>query len=301
MRRSFAKILINKIRRKEQTIEDEMSFFDHLEVLRWHLIRSLAAVVVFALVAFLNKDILFNKILFGPKSTDFWTYRQLCKLGDLLKTPGLCVDDISFTIMNVKMVGQFTMHITSSLIAGIVLGFPYLAWELWRFIKPALHENERKHATGFVFYVSLLFGIGVLFGYFIFTPLSVSFLSNYIVSEEITNQYTLHNYLSTLLTLTLAAGLVFELPIVIYFLTRVGLITPDLMRKNRRYAIVVILVIAALITPTPDILTQLVVSTPLYLLFEMSIFVSARVLRKQQEREAALEERQESDTESGDE
>ncbi|MFS8617754.1 MAG: twin-arginine translocase subunit TatC [Solitalea sp.] len=287
MEESFSKKLIKKIRRKDQTLEDEMSFFDHLEVLRWHFIRSLGVLFVFTIVAFVNRQIVFDRILFGPKNPDFWTYRQMCKLGEWLHIKGICIEKITFTLMNTKMVGQFTLHITSSLVVGFILAFPYILWEIWRFIKPALYANERKYSTGFVFFSSLLFGMGVLFGYFIFVPLSISFLSNYIVSDIVTNQYTLSNYISTVATLTLAAGIVFELPMVIYFLSKVGIVTPQLMKRNRRYAIVIILIVAAIITPSPDVLTQMVVATPLLILYELSIFVSGYVVRKNKEKEEA--------------
>ncbi|TCS86715.1 sec-independent protein translocase protein TatC [Anseongella ginsenosidimutans] len=285
MEESFSKKLIKKIRRKDQTLEDEMSFFDHLEVLRWHFIRSLAVLFAFTIVAFLNREIVFDKILFGPKSVDFWTYRQMCKLGDMLNIGGICIEEIPFTLMNTQMVGQFTLHITSSLVVGFILAFPYILWEIWRFIRPALYSNEKKYSTGFVFFSSMLFGMGVLFGYFIFVPLSISFLSNYIVSDIVTNQYTLSNYISTVATLTLAAGLIFELPIVIYFLSKVGIITPSIMKRNRRYAIVIILIVSAVITPSADVLTQVVVATPLLILYEISIFVSGYVVRKNKEKE----------------
>lgn len=293
MQESFSKKLIKKIRRKDQTLEDEMSFFDHLEVLRWHILRSLAVIVVFTIVAFLNREIIFDKILFGPKSPDFWTYRQMCKLGEWMHIQGICVDKITFTLMNTQMIGQFTLHITSSLIVGFILGFPYLLWEIWRFIKPALYDKERKYSTGFVFFSTLLFMMGIMFGYFIFVPLSISFLSNYIVSDIVSNQYTLGNYISTVATLTVAAGLVFELPIVIYFLSKVGIVTPPVLRRNRRYAIVVILIVAAVITPSADVFTQLVVATPLLILYEISIFVSAYVVRKQKEEDELEEETKE--------
>lgn len=178
MEESFSKKLIKKIRRKDQTLEDEMSFFDHLEVLRWHFIRSFGVLFLFTIIAFLNRRIVFDYILFGPKSPDFWTYRQMCKLGDLLHIDGICIEKIPFTLMNTKMVGQFTLHITSSLVVGFILAFPYILWEIWRFIRPALYNNEKKYSTGFVFFSSLLFAMGVMFGYFIFVPLSISFLSN---------------------------------------------------------------------------------------------------------------------------
>lgn len=269
----------------------DMSFVDHLESLRWHLIRSIIVIVIFTGIAFIYKDILFNSIIFGPKRTDFWTYRTLCQLAKQFNLGAdLCIQKINFTIMNNTMAGQFNLHLTASFMAGFILGFPYLLWELWRFIKPGLHHNERKHATGLIFYGSVLFLLGILFGYFIITPMSVNFLGSYVISEEIINQITLDSYLSTVAILTIACGLVFELPIVIYFLSKMGIMTPKFMRNNRRIAIFLILLLAAFITPTPDIPTQFLVSLPLFILYEISIFVSARVERRKLQSEIIIDE-----------
>ncbi len=264
----------------------EMSFVDHLESLRWHLVRSSAVIIGLALVAFFYKDILFDQIIFGPKRTDFWTYRMLCELSQYYNLDaGLCIEKINFTIMNNTMAGQFNLHLTASFYAGFIMGFPYLLFELWSFIKPGLHAKERKNATGLIFYGSFLFLTGILFGFFIITPMSVNFLGSYAISEEIINQITLDSYLSTVAMLTLATGLVFELPIVIYFLSKMGMMTPKFMRSNRRIAFFIIILIAAFITPTPDAPTLLLVAAPLYFLFEISIFVSARVEKKKKKEE----------------
>lgn len=264
----------------------DMSFVDHLESLRWHLVRSAFVIVCLSLVAFFNTDILFNQIIFGPKRPDFWTYRMLCEFAtryDL--SADLCIEKINFTIMNNTMAGQFNLHLTGSFIAGFILGFPYLLWELWRFIKPGLHKKERRHASGLIAYGSFLFLTGVLFGYFIITPMSVNFLGSYVISEDIVNQITLDSYLSTVSMLTVATGFVFELPIIIYFLSLMGIMTPKFMRDNRRIAVFIIVLVAAFITPTPDIPTLMLVSVPLYILFEVSIFVSARVERRKLKQE----------------
>ena len=255
--------------------KSEMSFLQHLESLRWHLVRSAIAVMVFAFVLFLNKDFVFSTIIFGPMHSDFLTYRALCKfsnyagLGDML-----CMQSISFELINIDLSGQFTTHIWTSVIGGLVLGSPYVLWELWRFVSPALREKERKHTTGVVLYASLLFITGILFSYYIIVPMTINFLGNYQVSAIVRNAISIDSYISTVTVLTLIMGLVFELPIVIFFLTKVGLIGPGFMRKNRKYAIVIILIVAAIITPSSDIPTLLIVSTPLYLLYEASIFVA---------------------------
>lgn len=265
---------------KAKSVESEMNFFDHLDVLRGHLVRSLIAVVLFTALSFYFYDFLFDVIIMGPKRPDFWSYRMLCKLGVYLHKDGFCITKIPGKIINTEMAGQFTLQINSSLLMGLTLGVPYLLWELWRFVKPGLHENERKSTTGFVFFASLLFAIGVLFGYFVISPLSVNFLANYQISDQIENTFTIDSYLSSVATLTLATGIVFQLPIVIFILSKLGIMTPKFMREGRRYAVVIILVIAAIVTPTPDMMTMIVVAIPLFILYEVSILVAVRVEKR---------------------
>ncbi|MCY4778124.1 twin-arginine translocase subunit TatC [Sphingobacterium sp. UT-1RO-CII-1] len=277
--------LIKAIKNKGKSLEAEMSFFDHLEVLRWHIIRSVIAIVIFAMLSFTFYDFVFNDIIMGPKNLDFWTYRMMCKVGDLLSLPGFCVDRIPFNIINTELAGQFMLKINSCLLMSLALGFPYLMFEIWLFVKPALTDIEKKSARGFVLYASILFAIGALFGYYVVVPLSVNFLANVSLSEEITNQITIDSYLSTIATLTLGCGIVFLLPILIFILSKLGLMTPAFMKASRRYAIVIILIIAAIITPTADVITLLTVSAPMFLLYELSIMVSANVHRKKEEAE----------------
>ena len=255
--------------------EGEMSFLQHLEVLRWHLVRSVSAIFIVSIVAFFAKDFLFDTLLLGPKRGDFWTYQMACKYLDLL-----CFDEMPFDLINISMSGQFSTHIVVSIIAGFVVAFPYVVFEIWRFVKPGLHSNERKYANGMVIYVSFLFILGVLFGYYFIAPLSVNFLGTYQVSETIRNQIDLNSYFSTVATLVLASGVVFELPILIYFLTKIGLVTPASLRQYRKHAVVGILILAAVITP-PDVSSQILVFIPLMLLYEISIGVSALVLRNE--------------------
>src|SRR5690606_28553072 len=272
--------LIEAIKNKGKNIESEMSFFDHLEVLRWHIIRAVIAVTIFAILSFTFYDFVFNEIIMGPKNLDFWTYRMMCKVGDALNLAGFCVEKIPFNIINTELAGQFMLQINSCLLMAVALGFPYLLFEVWLFIKPALTDVERKSANGFVLYATVLFVIGALFGYYIVVPLSVNFLANVSLSDEITNQITIDSYLSTIATLTLGCGIVFLLPILIFILSRLGLMTPQFMRASRRYAIVIILIIAAIITPTADVITLLTVSAPMFMLYELSIMVSARVKKQ---------------------
>ncbi|MEJ6980649.1 twin-arginine translocase subunit TatC [Pedobacter sp. P351] len=280
------KDLVETIKDRGKSLESEMSFFDHIEVLRWHLIRSAIAIVLFTVFAFVYYDFIFDVIIMGPKKTDFWTYRMMCILSERFNLgPDFCIKDIPFSIINTEMAGQFTLQLNSSLLIGLILGFPYLLFEVWRFVKPGLTEKESSSATGFVFYATLLFTAGLLFGYYIIAPLSINFLANYNVSEIIKNTITIDSYLSTVATLSIGAGITFELPIVIFILSKLGIMTPAFMRSSRRYATVLILIIAAVVTPTPDILTMLTVSFPLFLLYELSIIVSARVERNRKKKE----------------
>jgi sec-independent protein translocase protein TatC len=288
MSKISTKKLISAIKDKGKNLEAEMSFFEHIEVLRWHLVRSAIAVGVFLILAFSFYDFIFDDIIMGPKSPDFWTYRMMCKIGEWLNVEGFCVTEVPGTIINTQMAGQFLMQINSSLLIAVMLGFPYLLYEIWLFIKPALTEVERKSASGFVFYATLLFIIGVCFGYFVVTPLSMNFLANYSISDSISNTITIQSYLSFVATLSLGCGIVFELPILVYILSKIGLLTPHFMRSTRRYAVIVILLIAAIITPTPDIMTMMTVSFPMFLLYELSILISARVFRKLQSKEVQV-------------
>ncbi|MFD2597706.1 twin-arginine translocase subunit TatC [Sphingobacterium corticis] len=277
--------LLQALKNKGESLEAEMSFFEHIEVLRWHLIRSVIAIMVFAMLSFTFYDFVFNQIIMGPKNLDFWTYRMMCKVGDLLSLDGFCVERIPFNIINTELAGQFMLQINSCLLMAVALGFPYLLFEVWLFVKPALTDVERKGARGFVFYATILFIIGALFGYYIVVPLSVNFLANVSLSEEITNQITIDSYLSTIATLTLGCGVIFLLPILIFILSKLGIMTPEFMRASRRYAIVIILVIAAIITPTADVITLLTVSAPMFILYELSISVSANVKRRKLQEE----------------
>lgn len=262
-----------------------MSFLDHLEELRWHLIRAFLAILVFAIAAFLAKDFVWNTLILGPSRLDFATFRFLCKAGEFLNSDVLCIKELPFIIQSRKMTGQFSMHVTSSVFLGLIFSFPYVFWELWRFISPGMYKNERKHARGAVFFVSLLFMIGVLFGYYIITPLSINFLSNYQVDPSVMNEFDITSYVSTVTMLVLACAIVFQLPVVVYFLSKAGFITPSLMKSFRKHAIVVILVLGALLTP-PDPISQVLIAMPLFGLYEISIYISAFVLRRKR---AALE------------
>jgi sec-independent protein translocase protein TatC len=259
----------------------EMSFWAHIDALRGHLFRSLVVVLILAGVLFYFSEFLYDQIIFGPLHPNFITYRAFCKLGHLLDLgESLCFGYYTFKLQSLGLADQFTSLMWVAFLGGLIIGSPYVLWEFWRFIRPALKENEVRASSGFIISSSFLFICGVLFSYFIIVPLTINFLGNFKVSTMIENNFTMDSYISTVTTLTIASGLVFELPILVYFLSLFGLMTPQFMRKYRRHAFVVILIIAAVITPSPDVTSQLLVAFPLYFLYEASIFVSHYAVRK---------------------
>jgi sec-independent protein translocase protein TatC len=278
--------MARKSKERNNSTDGEMTFLQHLEELRWHIIRALIAVVAGAIIAFVFKNIIFDKVILAPNNPDFITNRLLCRLADLVNVPALCINQDPINLISIKMSGQFTTHINISLVAGLIIAFPYVFWEFWSFFRPALYDKERKYAQGAVLMASLLFLTGVVFGYFIITPLSINFLGSYRVSDLVTNQINISSYIGSVTSVALSAGITFELPIVVFFLARIGIITPEFMRKYRRHAIVVVLVVAAVITP-PDVFSLILVSIPLVLLYEVSIFIAARVARKRAEKDEA--------------
>lgn len=266
--------------------QNEMSFLDHLEELRWHLIRSTLAIVLIGVVAFLMKDFIFDTIIFGPKKPDFPTYGIFCKLSKWLGfSEAFCTTEPLFRVQSRVMAGQFSAHIWTSIWAGFILAFPYILWELWRFISPGLYEKERKHSRGFILVASLLFFMGVLFGYYVVSPLSINFLGSYTVSDEVFNDIDLGSYIATVRASVIACGLIFELPIVIYFLTKVGLVTPEILKKYRKIALVLVLLLSAIITP-PDVASQIIVAVPVLILYQVSIYISKVVIKNEAKREA---------------
>lgn len=263
----------------------EMSFLDHLEVLRWHLIRSTLAIVIVATVAFIFREFLFDVIIFGPSYPDFVSYETLCKISRIFGMNKGCIGegDLDFIVQSRKVAGQFNAAIWTSISAGVVIAFPYILYEFWKFISPGLYEKERKYSKGFIIIASVLFFIGVLFGYYVIVPLTVNFLSSFRISDMVVNEFDIDSFISLVRTSVLAAGIIFELPIIIYFLTKIGLVTPQFLRKNRKYALVIVLILAAVITP-PDISTQVIVAVPIVLLYEISIWISYFVVKREEKR-----------------
>ena len=267
--------------------EKEMSFLDHLEELRWHVVRSLTAIMVFMFIAFFAAPWIFDNIIFAPAKPNFPSFHILCQLGDYFGIDGLCVKQIPFNIQSRYMTGQFTMLFTAAFVIGLIIAFPYVIWELWRFIRPGLYNKERKVSRGAVAAISFLFLSGVLFGYYVMCPMSIWFFATYSISPVIQNEFDITSYVGTVVGLVIGSGLLFQLPVVVYFLTQIGILTPKFMRSYRKHAIVVILIIGAFVTPSPDAISLMVVSVPLYILYEGSIFVSAYVLRKRKKEEEA--------------
>jgi len=264
--------------------EEDMSFLDHVEELRWHLVRSSAAIFIFGIIAFLMKDFIFNKVIFAPKDPDFITYRVFCKASRIFGTEGLCIDELPFTFQSLEMGEQFSVHIWISITIGFIIAFPFIIWEFWKFISPGLYEKERKGALVFIILSSFLFFVGVLFGYYVVTPLSVNFLGSYSISALVERNIQIGSYISLLKSSVLASGLIFELPIVMYFLTKMGLVTPDFLKQYRKHALVVVLIISAVITP-PDVVSQVIVTLPILILYEVSILISKTVLKQELKKE----------------
>ncbi|MDO1501056.1 twin-arginine translocase subunit TatC [Winogradskyella maritima] len=260
---------------------NEMSFLDHLEDLRWHLIRATIGVLIGAVIAFVLVEFLFETIIFGPTEMDFPTYRGLCKMAQLFNFDStFCNQEFPFTIQNRTVAGQFSAHIWTAIYAGFVIAFPYVIYQLWKFISPGMKNNERKNSRGFLLASSFLFFCGVLFGYYIVTPLSLNFLANYSVSDKIINEFDLSSVIAIVRSSALASGIVFQLPIVIFFLTKIGVVTPQILRKYRKFALVLVLILAAIITP-PDLTSQVIVAIPILILYQVSIYISAVVVKRQ--------------------
>ena len=262
-----------------------MNFLDHIEDLRWHIIRSAIAILVGAIVVFCKVEWIFDHIILGPADDHFISYKWFCELGKLVHYDAFCLGNIKMKFQNTAVTGQFMMSLSVSLMLGFILVFPYILWELWRFIKPALKPSEVRMANGIVFWCSLLFFTGVMFAYFIIAPYTINFFGNYQLSPKFQNIITIDNYYDTMSNMILALGIVFELPILVYFLSRIGILTPEFLRAKRRYAIVILFILAEIITP-PDLFSCLLVFIPLYILFEISVSISGRTVRARRKRQA---------------
>ena len=262
---------------EKEILQDEMSFFDHIDVLRWHIMRSAIAILIFSIVAFIFHRQIFDTVLFGLLKEDFPTYKILCYLSDNFPGfEGMCIKGMNLTVINVDVAGQFSAAMSLSLLTGFIASFPYVFWEFWRFVKPGLHQNEIAKSAGIIFWTTLLFILGCLFGYFLMAPFSIGFLSEFSISEKVANNITLANYVGFINTSVVSCGIVFELPILSYFLTKIGLITPQFLRAHRKESILANLILSAVITPG-DVSSQLIVALPIFILYEISILISAWV------------------------
>ena len=259
----------------------EMSFLDHLEELRWLLVRSTIAIVILAIAIFFVADYIFDQIVFGPTRVDFITYRFFCDASHYLGfADTICIEELPFTIQNTSMEGQVNVFVWMCITAGFILGFPYILYEIWRFISPALYEHERKYAKVFIFSASVLFFLGVLFGYFVIVPMSVNFLASFSISSVVKNDINLDSYISMIKTSVLVGGIFFEMPVIIYLLTKIGIISPSFLQNTRKYAVIIVLIISAIVTP-PDVVSQITVAVPMLLIYEISILISKIVYKNQ--------------------
>jgi len=270
---------------QQHSEEKEMSFLDHLEELRWHIVRSVAAIMIFMILAFFFAPWIFDNIVFAPAKASFPTFKMMCRLADYLEKPALCVTDIPFKIQSRYVTGQFSMQFAAAFVIGLIIAFPYVFWEIWRFVRPGLYNTEKKSSRGAVFAVTFLFLLGISFGYYVLCPMSMWFFATYSISDVIVNEFDITSYVQTIIALVFGSGVLFQLPVVIFFLTRIGLVTPKFLRTYRKHAIIIILVLAAIITP-PDPLSQTIIAVPLYLLYEISILISGMELRRKQRVEA---------------
>lgn len=257
----------------EEEENNKMSFLDHLEELRWRLVRSVIAVFLIAGVLWFNQEWIMDHVFLSMKDPSFISFRILC---DYL---GICVDEIPVKMQSTTMGGQFAYSMMMSFLGGIVIAFPYIFYQIWSFVKPGLKTNEKSVISGVVFYVSVLFFIGIAFGYFVISPLCVQFFGGYKMSKDIENIFTINSYMSTILSTVFYSGLLFLLPVVAYIFAKMGVITPAYLRKYRKHAIIGVLILAAVITP-PDLISQVIVAIPIVLLYEISILVTANVYKK---------------------
>jgi len=281
--------LLDKFLNRRGGANATMSMMEHIEALRWHIVRSVIVIIVAAIFAFININFIFDKIIIGPANGDFIAYEWFCAVGKLFHIEELCMDGVTLRFQNTQLAGQFMLSISVAFFVGFIIAFPYVFWEFWRFVKPALTDNEVKMASGIVLWSSLLFIAGVAFAYFIIAPFTIGFFATYELSEQFENIITIKNYYSTISSLIIGIGIVFELPIVVYFLSKIGFLTPNFMREKRRYAIVIILFISAIITP-PDWFSMILVWMPLMLLYEISIFISAKVEKTRNKELGIVEE-----------
>jgi sec-independent protein translocase protein TatC len=285
---SDRKSFFSRIRRKGTAEKEEMTFFDHIEVLRWHIIRSVAAWLVAAMGIFIYRDWVYDNIILAPADEKFISYSALCRFGQWLHLGNsFCMPPVKINFQVTVVNGTFTSALNIAMIGGIICSFPYIFWELWRFIKPALSTKERGYATGSIFYVSLCFFVGVLFGYYLLAPFTFNFLASFTLGTSGMVEYrpSINDYIDSLTNLLLGCGIAFELPVLSYVLARIGLISGTFLKRYFKFAFVVILIVAAIITPSPDWTSQFLVAVPLLFLYWISILLASRVERRRAKEE----------------
>jgi sec-independent protein translocase protein TatC len=277
----------NTSKKGSKSKHNKMSFLDHLEVLRWIFMRIVIVLFVIACFVYLYREFVFHEIVMASKDMDFWTYTKFCNIShqlnsiwpNFIEADVMCFDTINPDFLPGKVTGKFVTAMLVAMIGAFIISFPYILWEFWRFLKPALYPKEKKSARGLVFFSSLLFLGGILFGYYIINPLSVHFLIGFDMGYETLNHFPMNSFMAIVASTTLAAGVMFELPILIYFLSKAGLVTPDVMKKYRKHSFVATLILAAIITP-PDVISQITVAIPIVVLYELSIFISRWVNKR---------------------
>jgi sec-independent protein translocase protein TatC len=280
----MAERILNRLNQNQE----EMTFIDHLEALRWHIVRSLIAILIIAVFIFIRIDWVFDRVITGPLQNDFISYRGFCKLSHLLRLgDALCMPPINIKMQAITFSSQFMSSITIAFVGGFIAAFPYVFWEFWRFVKPALKPSEVKYTRGIIWWVSFFFFAGAAFGYFLLGPFTFNFLANYSLgtTQLLETKPTFNDYLDNLVDIILGCGIAFELPVISFALTKVGILTPEILKASRKYAIVVILVISAIITPSPDWSSQMLVFIPLFLLYQLSIVISKRAYKEKLKRD----------------
>jgi sec-independent protein translocase protein TatC len=274
-------------KRNPDSEKAEMSFIDHLDVLRGHIFRSVIAIIIGAIIVGIFNRFFIRDVLLGPTHADFPTYKWLCRIGHSLNLgDALCMGQLNVKMQSTGVSTQFSMFFTVIIIGGIIIAFPYIFHEFWKFIKPALTKKELNKTRGVIFWVSFLFFTGVFFGYFVIAPYTINFFANFQLDDNIENRWTIASYIDTMIPLVLGSGLAFQLPLVIFFLAKVGVVNAGYLRRVRKYAIVVIFIVAGIITPGPDMISQLTVAVPLLLLYEISILLTKRVEKQKAKEES---------------
>ncbi|WP_153797340.1 twin-arginine translocase subunit TatC [Foetidibacter luteolus] len=264
-----------------QKSDRQMKLVDHLEALRWHILRSLAVVLLFALLIFININWVYEQIIAGPVNPSFISYRMLCNFSHWLHIGDtLCMPPVNVTMQTTTFGGQFLSGISMSFIGGLVIAVPYICWEIWSFVKPALKPKEKSGTRFIIFWVSFFFFLGASFGYFVLGPFTFNFLSSFKLGFMVETKPTINDYLDNLTNIILGCGIAFELPVIAWALTKLGIVTPRTLKQSRKYAIVIILVVSAIITPSPDWVSQLIVFIPLFALYQLSILVSGYAFKR---------------------